>query len=87
MNAIGQIMLEQDYLKVAKLLSEEGVLFPRLEPRLLGFVSKRSADNLCRLIAFVLHELKEDPSIRPMRKRLLEERLKMMRATYLPRAN
>lgn len=86
-NAINEIILSQDYLRVADWLSKEGVLFPRLESRLERFLAPATATNLCRMIAFILNEISADPSIRRSRKRLLEERLKMTRSTYLPRAN
>jgi len=85
--AITLLVLEQDYLRVAEALSKEGVLYTRLEQRLLPYVTRPSSVMLCRMITFCLAEIAHDPSIRGVRKTYLSNWLADIRGTYLPTSN
>ncbi|MCE9586546.1 hypothetical protein K8R04_04510 [Candidatus Uhrbacteria bacterium] len=77
------MVLELDYLNVAKTIASDEVLYKRLERRLMPFVEKPSAANLCRMITFCLAEIDKDPSIGPVHKRYLSTLLNDIRKRYI----
>lgn len=86
-SAISKLVLENDFLHVAKALSKEGVLFRRLEKRLVTYTDKPTGESLCRMITFCLKEIGNDPSIRDVRKTYLRDWLQDIRGRYLPTTN
>ncbi|QQR60333.1 hypothetical protein IPH19_02855 [Candidatus Uhrbacteria bacterium] len=86
-SAISKLMLERDFLSVSEALGKEGVLFRRLEERLMPYINKPSGESLCRMITFCLKEIGNDPSIRAERKTYLRLWLEDIRGRYLPTTN
>lgn len=81
------MIVQQDFLRVAEALGKEGMLFRRLEARLMRYLDKPTANNLCRMITFCLGEIDRDPSIRLTRKAYLRDWLEDIRGSYLPTTN
>lgn len=86
-SATSKLVLERDFMSVSEALGKEGVLFNRLQSRLMPYISKPSGESLCRMITFCLKEIRTDPSIRAVRKDYLRHWLEDIRGRYLPATN
>jgi len=75
--------LEMDYMHFAKTIAADEVLYKRLARRLMHFVEKPSAGNLCRMVTFTVAEIAKDPSIGPVHKQYFTTLLNNIRTRYL----